>query len=56
MVTAESPSVEVVIIEGAALVNMLKSGTSRTFDEYAATVFLPYICRQLESVKRIDVV
>ena len=27
-----------------------------TFDEYAATVFLLYICRQLESVKRIDVV
>ena len=43
VVTDESPSAEVVIIDGAALVNMLKSATSRTFDEYAATVFLPYI-------------
>ena len=54
--TDKSPSVEVVIIDGAVLVNMLKPGTSRMFDEYAATVFLPYICRQLESVKRIYVV
>ena len=46
VVTDESPSVEVVIID---LVNMLKPGTNRTFDEYAATVFLPYICRQLVS-------
>ena len=56
VVTDECPSVEVVIIDGAALVNMLKPGTSRTFNEYAATVFLPYICRQLETVQRIDVV
>ena len=54
--TDESPSVEVVIIDGAALVIMLKSATSRTFDEYSATVFLPYICRQLESVKCIWVI
>ena len=47
VVTDESPSVEVAIIDGAALVNMLKPSTSRTFDEYAATVFLPYICRQI---------
>ena len=44
------------IIDGAALVNMLKPDTSRTFNEYAATVFLPYIRRQLDTVKRIDVV
>ena len=54
VVTDESPAVAVVIIDGAALVNMLKPGTSRTFDEYTATVFLPYISRQLESDKRID--
>ena len=56
VVTDESPSVEAVIIDVAALVNMLMPGTSRTFDEYAATDFLPYICRQLEIVKHIDVV
>ena len=56
IVTDECPLVEAVIIDGAALVNMLKSDTSRTFNEYAATVFLPYIRRQLDTVKRIDVV
>ena len=48
VVTDESPSAEAVIIVGAALVNTLAPATSRTFDEYAATYFLPYICRQLE--------
>ena len=35
---------------------MVKPGTGRTFDVYAAIYFLPYICRQLEIVNRIDVV
>ena len=56
IVTDECPSVEAVIINGAALVNMFKPDTSRTFNEYAATVFLPYIRRQLDTVKRINVV
>ena len=56
MVSEEAPSVEAVIIDGAALVNMLRPGTSKTCDEYASIVFLPYTCRQLELVNRIDVV
>ena len=50
------PSVDVNIIDGAVLVNMLKPDTSKTFDEYADTDFLAYICKQLDTVKRIDVV
>ena len=56
MVSEEAPSVEAVIIDGAALVNMLRPGTSKPFGEYASIVFLPYTCRQLELVNRIDVV
>ena len=37
MVTDEFPSADVVIIDGAALVNMLKPSTSRTFDRRRLT-------------------
>ena len=38
-----TPAVNVVILDGAALVNMLKPGTVRTFSEYASQIFSPYI-------------
>ena len=38
---ASSPAVEVVILDGAAIVNMLAPGTTNTFSEYTTQVFLP---------------
>lgn len=35
---------------------MLPPGTVRTFEEYCQTVFGPYIARQLQSVKQVDLV
>ena len=43
-------------MDGAAIVNMRKPTTSRTFDQYADREFIPYIKKQLEDVHRIDVV
>ena len=37
---AEAPSVEMMLLDGAAIVNMLKPGPSRTFQEYSQGVFL----------------
>ena len=53
---AEAPSVEMMLLDGAAIVNMLKPGPSRTFQEYSQGVFLPYVEGQLRSVQRVDVV
>lgn len=36
-------NVNVVIIDGAAVVNMVKPKNERTFPEYAAGSFIPYI-------------
>ena len=44
------------LLDGAAIVNMLKPGPSRTFQEYSQGVFLPYVEGQLRSVQRVDVV
>ena len=54
---AEKPSVDVLLLDWAAIVNMLKpTGACKTFAEYSQFVFIPYITRELESVKRVDVV
>ena len=53
---AASPPVEVMILDGAAIVNMLPPGNVKTFSEYASQVFLPYIKSQLQHTSRVDIV
>ena len=50
------PQVDAVIIDGAVAVQMLPPGMAGTFQEYADTIFIPYILRLLEKGKRVDVV
>ncbi len=51
-----NPKVDAVILDGAAIVNMLRHRTADTFSEYASKIFLPYITKQLQGVQRLDVV
>ena len=53
---AQRPSVEVLLLDGVAIVNILKPGVSKTFQEYSETVVLPYVMNQLRNVERVDVV
>lgn len=41
--TFERPSVDTIVLDGAAIVDMLPPGRCKTFNEHAETVFLPYI-------------
>ena len=50
------PMADATIFDGAAVVQMLNPGTSRTFQEYGDRVFAPYISAQLEKSSRIDLV
>lgn len=52
----QRPLVDAVVLDGAAIVNMLTPGKCKTFKEYATTVFLPYVIQQAQNVKRIDLV
>ena len=52
----EAPIVSFVVIDGAAVVQMLKPGTAETFEQYAHQGFLPYISGQLQHVSRLDLV
>jgi len=51
-----SPSVEVNILDGAAIVNMLRPGAAKTFKAYATDVFVPYVTSVLQHVERLDII
>ncbi len=51
-----SPVVTTAIIDGAAIVQMLKPGAAKTFQEYANQVFIPYFSGQLQYISRLDLV
>ncbi|GFO12519.1 hypothetical protein PoB_003902400 [Plakobranchus ocellatus] len=52
----EASFVDVIILDGAAVINMLKPTGIKTFQEYADHIFLPFIKAQLRNVTRIDIV
>ena len=54
----DSLTADAVILDGAAIVNMLKPGTApaHTFSEYAAQIFLPYVASQQQHAHRVDLV
>ena len=51
-----APLLDATVLDGVAIVQMLNCGTSKTFQEYADTVFAPYISTQLQKNCRVDLV
>ena len=54
--TLEKPKVQVKIVDGAALVNILKPINCRTFRDYFAKIVFPFLKKAAEDVERLDVV
>lgn len=53
---SDNPKVTFTILDGAAIIQMLKPTSVKTFNEYAHEIFFPYLTRKLESVSRLDLV
>ena len=53
---SQAPEVTCVILDGAAIVQMLNPGTAKTFGEYAEKVFIPFVLSQYKSATRLDLV
>ena len=54
--SVNAPIVDVKLFDGAAIVQMLKPGTAKTFQEYADMVFVSYMSTQLATAQRVDIV
>lgn len=54
--TQTVPDVEAAILDGSAVVNMLRTRNVKTFVEYVSVVFMPFIYSQLFNANRVDVV
>ena len=52
----ETPVASCIIIDGAAIVQILKPTAAKTFAEYASEIFIPYIFSQLRGALRLDLV
>ena len=48
------PEADAVILDGAAMVQILNLNSSRTFQEYSEIVFTPYISAELNVSFRVD--
>ena len=49
-------SIDVILLDGAAVVHFLPVTSIETFDEYADQVFMPYIIKQAQGSRRVDIV
>jgi len=52
----ETPVTTCVVLDGAAIVQTLKPAASKTFEEYAQQIFIPYMSTKLQTVSRLDLV
>jgi len=50
------PQVDAIVLDGAAIVQMLSPGRCTTFGDYAEQIFVPYVASQLSHVSRLDLV
>lgn len=51
-----TPRVQVNIMNGDGIINMLRPGTAKTFQGYASDVFVSYVTSQLQHLDRLDIV
>ncbi len=52
----ETPAVDAKILDGAAIINMMKPNGCQTFQEYSQNEFMPFVAREIQSVSRVEIV
>ncbi|KAG7171269.1 hypothetical protein Hamer_G013721 [Homarus americanus] len=52
----EAPPATSVVLDGAAVLQMLKPAAAMNFEEYAHEVFIPYMSTKLQTVSQLDLV
>ena len=54
--TTDDQATKAAILDSTVVVNMLKPGNTKTFEEYARNIFVPAIDVQVQKFKRTDIV
>jgi len=52
----ETPVTTCIVLDGAAIVQMLTPAASKTCEEYAHQIFIPYMSTKLQIMSRLDLV
>ena len=52
----DRPDVDMLLLDGSVIVNMLRHRAVKIFHEYSQQVFLPFFRSQLDIVSRVDIV
>ena len=52
----DAPDVDLLILDGVTIVNMMKPTACQTFQDYTSNIFIKYLENQLRKVRRIDIV
>ena len=52
----DRPDVDMFLLDGSVIVNMLRPRAVKIFHEYSQQVFLPFLNFQLDIVSRVDIV
>ncbi|KAL8599495.1 hypothetical protein ACOMHN_065946 [Nucella lapillus] len=52
----ETPVTTCIVLDGAAIIQMLKPAASKTFEEYVQQIVIPYMSTKLQTVSRLDLV
>ena len=53
---SDALAVTSIVLDGTVIVQMLKSGTAKTFEEYAHQVFIPYVKGKLRGASHLELV
>ena len=56
VLSCQTQLINCLVLDGAIIVHLLPTATMSTFNEYAGKMFIPYLNKQLEKVRRIDLV
>ena len=54
--SSEVPATDAVILDGAAVVNVVQPRGCKTFQDYAENCFIPYLQTEVRNAKRLDIV
>ncbi|KAL8561151.1 hypothetical protein ACOMHN_054522 [Nucella lapillus] len=52
----ETPVTTCIVLDGVAIIQMLKPAASKTFEEYAQQIVIPYMSTKLQTVSPLDLV